>query len=247
MPPKDADKVPMLKGPAAEKAVKDYVNFCNRPYGAADIAANMKTVSKPNAQKILVALAEKGEITQKTAGKQTYFVANQSDISDVPPEQIKELEGTLIAHTERIKALTASNKTLASEATAIRMLPSETELPGLMATLEDQIRVTEKLLVPHRSNNKAPPTEEEVAAADAEWTRWREEWKKRKTMFKGLWSQVTDSMDKGAIENLAEELGLEFDTPEHDELERGPLCQPKRGAVNKKLTGSGIVKGVSTS
>lgn len=37
----------------------------------------MKTVSKPTAQKILVALAEKGEITQKTAGKQTYFVANQ--------------------------------------------------------------------------------------------------------------------------------------------------------------------------
>lgn len=37
----------------------------------------MKTVSKPTAQKILVALAEKGEITQKSAGKQTYFVANQ--------------------------------------------------------------------------------------------------------------------------------------------------------------------------
>lgn len=44
---------------------------------SADIAANMKTVSKPTAQKILVALAEKREITQKTIGKQTYFVANQ--------------------------------------------------------------------------------------------------------------------------------------------------------------------------
>lgn len=53
----------------------------------ADIAANIKTVSKPTAQKILVALAEKGELTQKTSGKQTYFVANQVCIKFCSPSR----------------------------------------------------------------------------------------------------------------------------------------------------------------
>jgi 26S proteasome regulatory subunit (ATPase 3-interacting protein) len=41
----------------------------NRPYGAVDIAANLKgAVPKTAAQKILTALAEKGELAQKTYG-----------------------------------------------------------------------------------------------------------------------------------------------------------------------------------
>jgi len=41
----------------------------NRPYGAVDVAANLKgAVPKAATQKILVALAEKGELVQKTYG-----------------------------------------------------------------------------------------------------------------------------------------------------------------------------------
>jgi 26S proteasome regulatory subunit (ATPase 3-interacting protein) len=42
----------------------------NRPYGAVDVSANLKgAVPKTAAQKILVALAEKGELTQKAYGE----------------------------------------------------------------------------------------------------------------------------------------------------------------------------------
>jgi 26S proteasome regulatory subunit (ATPase 3-interacting protein) len=42
----------------------------NRPYGAVDVAANLKgAVPKATAQKILIALAEKGELVQKTYGQ----------------------------------------------------------------------------------------------------------------------------------------------------------------------------------
>jgi hypothetical protein len=45
----------------------------NRPYGAVDVAANLKgAVQKTNVQKILVALAEKGELVQKTYGMCSY-------------------------------------------------------------------------------------------------------------------------------------------------------------------------------
>lgn len=41
----------------------------NRPYGAVDVAANLKgAVQKSVVQKILVTLAEKGELVQKTYG-----------------------------------------------------------------------------------------------------------------------------------------------------------------------------------
>ena len=41
----------------------------NRPFGAVDVSANLKgAVPKTATQKILVALAEKGEIVQKTYG-----------------------------------------------------------------------------------------------------------------------------------------------------------------------------------
>lgn len=42
----------------------------NRPFGAVDVAANLKgAVAKAATQKILVALAEKGELTQKLYGQ----------------------------------------------------------------------------------------------------------------------------------------------------------------------------------
>ena len=42
----------------------------NRPYGAVDVSANLKgVVPKTATQKILLALAEKGELVQKTYGR----------------------------------------------------------------------------------------------------------------------------------------------------------------------------------
>lgn len=42
----------------------------NRPFGAVDVAANLKgAVPKSTTQKILATLAEKGEITQKPYGE----------------------------------------------------------------------------------------------------------------------------------------------------------------------------------
>jgi 26S proteasome regulatory subunit (ATPase 3-interacting protein) len=65
----------------------------NRPYGAVDVSANLKgAVPKAATQKILVALAEKGELIQKTYGKTTFFVANQANLESVPPEKLAALE-----------------------------------------------------------------------------------------------------------------------------------------------------------
>lgn len=42
----------------------------NRPFGAVDVSSNLKgAVPKTATQKVLLALAEKGEVTQKTYGQ----------------------------------------------------------------------------------------------------------------------------------------------------------------------------------
>lgn len=102
----------------------------NRPFGAVDVSANLKgVVPKAAAQKILVALAERGDLVQKTCGahvsrgllimlaetclgKTTFFVANQANLEDVPADRLAALESEL-------KALDESNKSLVAETRAL--------------------------------------------------------------------------------------------------------------------------------
>ena len=107
----------------------------NRPYGAVDVAANLKgAVPKTATQKILVALAEKGELVQKTygtpafcspsgphsrlcapfvAGKTTFFVYNQAKIDCLPQEKIAALNTELTRIEDENKELAAEGKRLA--------------------------------------------------------------------------------------------------------------------------------------
>ena len=53
-----------------------------------------------------------------------------------------------------------------------------------------------------------------------------------------FWALVADSLSPHDAEQLADDLGIEHDTPEHVELERGPLCgvsASKKALSNKKL------------
>lgn len=97
----------------------------NRPFGAVDVSANLKNaVPKAATQKILVSLAERGELTQKLygaisriwlcrfwafkTGKTIFFVANQTNLECLSPDRIAELE-------IEYKAIDDTNKRRANE------------------------------------------------------------------------------------------------------------------------------------
>ena len=136
----------------------------NRPYGAVDVAANLKgAVPKTAVQKIMVALAEKGELTQKIygefnantppfidtwPGKTSFFVYNQSKIDSLTNDKINEfqLELTKLEEENKIlsgevKSHTAGNvseiETHSSTDSLTRMY-SLTELTKIKATLTDE-------------------------------------------------------------------------------------------------------------
>ncbi|KAG5715570.1 hypothetical protein E4T56_gene17997 [Termitomyces sp. T112] len=108
-------KPPVLKGKEAEDKVLEYMKSMNRPYGAVDVAANLKgAIPKATVQKILVALTEKDFLVQKTYGKTTFFVFNQSNIESVPASEIATIEAQQKTVDEENKAIASELKTIQS-------------------------------------------------------------------------------------------------------------------------------------
>ncbi|KAJ3973107.1 TBPIP-domain-containing protein [Lentinula raphanica] len=236
MASKQKPDVKVLKGQEAEDKVLEYIRRMNRPYGAVDVAANLKgAVPKTATQKILVALAEKGELVQKNYGKTTFFVVNQTKIDTLSPEKISALEEDFKKLDDENKALALQIKTATTaELSKIRNLPSDSELEEQLASIEDAVVKRTSLLQPLRSG--APPvSSEEVAQIDTDWLKWREEWIRRKKIFNTLWALATDSLPPQDAAILSEDLGIEEDTPEHTALEKSHLCaDTKKNLLKRK-------------
>jgi len=216
--------IKVLKGQDAENKVLDYIKRINRPYGAVDVSANLKgTVPKPATQKILLALAEKGEVTQKTYGKATLFVANQNTLDALPEHTVKTLADETDALIESNKALSAEIKAASAELTKMRLAPTDAELAAQITQAESKITKLRTHLEPLRTGTPLVSAAE-LDALDTDWTRWRAEWVRRRKVFYNFWALVADSLSPPDAEQLAEDLGIEYDTPEHVELERTPLC-----------------------
>ncbi|THH29472.1 hypothetical protein EUX98_g4715 [Antrodiella citrinella] len=231
---KNADaKVQVLKGQDAEDAVFDYLIKMNRPFGAVDVAANLKgAVPKTAAQKILVSLAEKGKITQKLYGKTTFFVATQANLEDVPAEKLAALEAEHKEAEEANKVLQAEVRAATAELAKIKSTPTDTELASQLEDAAATVKKTITRLEPLRSG--APPiSPEELAQLDAEWTKYRNDWVRRRKIFNTFWALVTDALPPQESSALAEDLGIEFDTAEHISVEKGPLCAPP-GVLGKR-------------
>ncbi|KAF8893902.1 TBPIP-domain-containing protein [Infundibulicybe gibba] len=229
---KTETKVALLKGQEAEDAVLNYLQQMNRPYGAVDVSANLKgAVPKTAAQKILLTLAEKGDLIQKTYGKTTFFVINQAKIKSIPPEDMAGLELEYQTIEAENKVLMAEVRTASSELTKLKSTATDAELETQLTLMDASINQLQARVVPLRSG--APPiSPADLAQIDMDWIKWRAEWIRRKKVFMTFWQLATDALPPQDAEDLAEDLGIEMDTPEHHTLERSPLC------VHQKCNGS---------
>ncbi|GJE89736.1 TBPIP-domain-containing protein [Phanerochaete sordida] len=224
--PKAEAKVAVLKGQEAEDAVLAYIKRMNRPFGAVDVSANLKgAVPKAATQKIMVALAEKGELVQKTYGKTTFFVANQANLEDMPAEKLKKLEEEHKTIEEANKALAAELRTANAELAKLKATPTDAELDSQLRETAMKIKKCNAHLEPLRSGS-ALVSAEDLAQLDKEWTQWRAEWVRRKKIFHTFWALATDALPPQDAAALAEDLGIEYDSGEHAALEKGALCAP---------------------
>ncbi|KAF8170311.1 TBPIP-domain-containing protein [Mycena galopus ATCC 62051] len=262
MAPKSEPKsnVKVLKGQEAEDLVLDYVKRMNRPYGAVDVSANLKgAVPKTAVQKILLALAEKGELVQKTYGKTSFFVANQANIEAIPAERFAGLEAEHTAIDEENKILGAEVKALSSELAKLKSTPTDAGLDAQISEITEAIKKAETQLQPLRSG--APLiSAKDLEQVEAEWEKWRAQWVRRKKIFTeydlfpfhqlrpswlqyrripayfkhSFWHIVADALAPQEAATLAEDLGIEQDTNEHSALERSSLVTGGQKNLKRK-------------
>ncbi|KAF9528486.1 TBPIP-domain-containing protein [Crepidotus variabilis] len=227
-------KTPVLKGQEAEEKILEYLKQMNRPYGAVDVAANLKgAVPKTATQKILVALAEKGDLVQKIYGKTTFFVYDQSKINSLPKEKIDELKAEVNGVEEENKLLMAEVKSLTTDLTKIKSTPTDEEIEAQISSVKASIEQISKSLQPLRSG--APPiSAEERNQIYADWARWRADWVRRRKIFATFWEIVSDPIPPQDANDLEENLGIERDTPEHLALEQSTFCQPLNPLKRKR-------------
>ncbi|RDB25044.1 Homologous-pairing protein 2 [Hypsizygus marmoreus] len=217
-------KVAILKGQDAEDKVLEYLKRMNRPYGAVDVAANLKgAVPKATTQKILVTLAEKGELVQKTYGKTTFFVANQSNIESISADKLAALETEQKAIDEENKVLAADLRTCNLELSKLKSTPTDLELESQISEAAKTVASLTDRLQPLRSGAPLISTED-LAQIDADWTKWRAEWVRRRKVFMTFWQLATDVLPPQDATSLSDDLGIELDAPEHAVLERSTLC-----------------------
>ncbi|KAH8117635.1 TBPIP-domain-containing protein [Phellopilus nigrolimitatus] len=220
----NADKTPVLKGQEAEDAILKYLKKMNRPFGAVDVCANLKgAVPKTATQKILLSLAEKGEITQKPYGKTTFFVAKQSDLEDMPADKLAALEAENKSIEEENKLIGEEIKKATAELAKLKSTPTDEELYQQIREAKAAVKKSLDYLTPLRAGTSLV-SPEEIAQLDKDWMKWRAEWISRRKIYTNLWHLVSDSLSPQDANDLAEDLGIECDTTEHGNIERGPLC-----------------------
>ncbi|KDQ27995.1 hypothetical protein PLEOSDRAFT_1065309 [Pleurotus ostreatus PC15] len=207
----------------------------NRPFGAVDVAANLKgAVAKTVTQKLLVSLAEKGELVQKLYGKTTFFVANQANIASVPDEEIATLEAERKQVEEENSLKAAEAKALINELARLKSTPTNDELDTQIADTKAAIAKALARLQPLRGGATLVSADD-IAQIDTEWVKWRAEWTRRRKIFtsasarlhswtRRFWQLGTDALPPQDASALAEDLGIEFDTSEHQALERSHIC-----------------------
>ena len=86
----------------------------NRPYNATDLQANLKSkfnISKPAVVKALAALASRGDLVEKTYGKQIIYAPKQAEES-TSGEDMEKIRADLTEKKAKLKALNEAQKEL---------------------------------------------------------------------------------------------------------------------------------------
>ncbi|KAG7090968.1 hypothetical protein E1B28_010035 [Marasmius oreades] len=121
------------------------------------------------------------------------------------------------------RQLAAQVKAAGGDLAKLKITPSDVDLDTQISETRDAIAKRLALLQPLRTGSELVSAEN-LAQVDAEWTKWRAEWIRRRKIFMSFWHLITDTLSPQDAETLSGDLGIEFDTAEHVSVENGPLC-----------------------
>ncbi|OWT40675.1 hypothetical protein J008_01863 [Cryptococcus neoformans] len=251
MPIKKETKEKQVKGDEAEEMVLSYMKEMNRPYASADVVANLKNqVPKTTAVKILATLAEKGQLTVKTYGKQLLYLYNQSLLSVLDKEELSSLDGQIKSSQSELEEGKKSLRHLQCELASKTALPKTTELEKEIGRVKSENSITLGALIPFRGTSEGqstitPMSAEDIQRIDKDFMRWRKEWVDRRKVYKEFISQLIEFGQVSNISEFEEELGVDKDDQIATEVEQGEFCKPPAVVRARLKTSSAKTRNLS--
>ena len=175
--------------------VLTYVNDVNRPVNATNVgdALGARGVKKGLAQKYLDALAERGKIAFRDAGKQKVYHALQ-DGEVLDADALREMRARTRVVMEEVGGLNENVRGLKSTLRALRSVQSVEEMETARRALEKENAALEERLAPLRLAKKKGEviTESERVKIEDAFLKSMETWLDRRRKFNNLFETVLE-------------------------------------------------------
>ncbi len=175
--------------------VLTYVNDVDRPVNATNVgdALGARGVKKGLAQKYLDALAERGKIALKDAGKQkVYYALQDGEVLDA--DALREMRARTREVMEEVGGLNENVRGLKSTLRALRSVQSVEEMETARRALEKENAALEERLAPLRLAKKKGEviTESERVKIEDAFLKSMETWLDRRRKFNNLFETVLE-------------------------------------------------------
>lgn len=175
--------------------VLTYVNDVNRPVNATNVgdALGARGVKKGLAQKYLDALAERGKIALRDAGKQkVYYALQDGEVLDA--DALREMRSRTRVVMEEVGGLNENVRGLKSTLRALRSVQSVEEMETARRALEKENAALEERLAPLRLAKKKGEviTESERVKIEDAFLKSMETWLDRRRKFNNLFETVLE-------------------------------------------------------
>ena len=175
--------------------VLTYVNDVNRPVNATNVgdALGARGVKKGLAQKYLDALAERGKIALRDAGKQKVYHALQ-DGEVLDADALREMRARTRVVMEEVGGLNENVRGLKSTLRALRSVQTVEEMETARRALEKENAALEERLAPLRLAKKKGEviTESERVKIEDAFLKSMETWLDRRRKFNNLFETVLE-------------------------------------------------------
>ena len=175
--------------------VLTYVNDVNRPVNATNVgdALGARGVKKGLAQKYMDALAERGKIALRDAGKQkVYYALQDGEVLDA--DALREMRARTRVVMEEVGGLNENVRGLKSTLRALRSVQSVEEMETARRALEKENAALEERLAPLRLAKKKGEviTESERVKIEDAFLKSMETWLDRRRKFNNLFETVLE-------------------------------------------------------
>ncbi|OQR97013.1 pairing protein 2 family protein [Achlya hypogyna] len=210
--PKEPEKPKELVSQSqAEGEVVKYMRQTNRPYSVLNVFENLhRRIGKVMLQKILDALAEKGDIKVKTYGKSQIYYYNQEKLPPPCAATLARTEEAIEAVSGEVQELERALKEAESILHGLSNQMTDAELTQQLSEHTAQAETLSAAVTRLDDPTRAPVAPEKKKAATAKFTTYRMGWIKRKRIVMEAVDQIAEGMEKKR-KDVLDLVGVETD------------------------------------